>query len=98
MTPAVIVAGIIVAGLVVLAVSGGVVYLTAIGRDPGPVLQLVTQLVAAVGAVGSLVLQLVGRRTASKTERNTGAVVAALVKPEQRPWAASRTDTQRMTW
>jgi len=94
-TPGVIVAAILVAGVIVLAVSAGVVYLTAIGRDPGPILQLVTQLVAAVGAMGSLVLQLVGRKTAAKTERNTGVLATEVARVLPRV-DVRRTDTQEL--
>lgn len=80
MTPGVIVTALLVAGVVVVVITAGVVYLTAAGRDPGPMLQLVTQLVAAVGAVGSVVLQLAGRRTVAKVERNTGLLAGEVAK------------------
>lgn len=94
-TPAVVVAGIVAAVVVVLAVGGGVVYLTAIGRDPGPLVQLVASLVAAVGANLAVVLQLVGRKTAAKTERNTGVLAAEVSKALPRV-DTRRTDTQEM--
>lgn len=78
-TPGVVVAGLVVGGAVVLAITAGVVFLAYAGRDPDPVLQLLTQVVAAVSALASLVLQLVGRRTATKTERNTGELTSAVV-------------------
>lgn len=71
-TPGVIVAGILTAGVVVLGIGAGVVYLTANGRDPDPILRLVAQIVTAVGSLGTLLLQLANRQTVAKTERNTG--------------------------
>ena len=95
-TPGVIIVAIIVTGVVILSVAGGVVYLTAVGRDAGPVIQLVAQVATGIGAMGSLVLQLAGRKTAAKTERNTGAVAAAVLPPGRRPWEARRTDTAEL--
>lgn len=76
-TPGVIVAAILVAGLVVLGVTAGLVYLTAEGKDPDPVLRLVAQVVTAIGSLGSLVVTLATRTTTTKTERNTGVLARA---------------------
>lgn len=88
-TPGVIIAGLIVAGLVTMTVAAGVTYLTARGIDPDPMLRLVAQVTTAVGSIGTLVLQLVGRSTVAKTERNTGVlaenVAAALSTPAPAP-------------
>lgn len=73
-TPGVIVAAILTAGVVVLGIGAGVVYLTANGRDPDPILRLVAQIVTAVGSLGTLLLQLANRQTVAKTERNTGVL------------------------
>lgn len=78
-TPGVVIAGIVVGGLVVAVVAGGVTYLAALGIDPDPMLKLTAQLVGAVGSLGTLVLQLVGRTTATKTERNAGITAGVVV-------------------
>lgn len=70
-TPGVIITGLLVATVVVLAIIGAITYLAAIGRDPGPMLDLVTKVVTAVGSLGALGLQLANRATVTKVERNT---------------------------
>lgn len=77
-TPGVIIAAILVAGLVACVVAGGVTYLAARGVDPDPMLQLTAQVVTSLGVVGNVVLQLAGRSTAAKTERNTGQLVGVV--------------------
>lgn len=76
-TPNVVVAGIVMGGLVVLALAAGLVYLAAIGRDPEPVLSMLAQVIAATTGPASLLLQLANRATTAKTERNTGALLQA---------------------
>ena len=76
-TPGVIIAAILTAGTVAAVAAGGVAYLAARGIDPDPMLKLVTTLVGALAAVGTFVLQLVGRPTVAKVERNTGTLAAA---------------------
>lgn len=71
-TPAVIVAGIITIGFVTLGIGAGIVFLQYKGIDPKPVLDLVTQVITAAGALGTLVLTIANRATVAKTERNTG--------------------------
>lgn len=71
-TPAVVIAGLVLAVVLVLAVLACVTYLAAIGRDPAPVVQLVAALVGGVTGLGSLGLQLAGRRTVTKIERHVG--------------------------
>lgn len=109
-TPGVIIAAILVAGLVACVVAAGVTYLAARGIDPAPMLQLTAQVATSVGVVGNLVLQLAGRSTAAKTERNTGVlatVVAEATSPatppaepayddSDAPWPPPDTE-QRMT-
>jgi hypothetical protein len=75
-TPGVIIAALIVAGIVIIFVAGSVAYLTARGIDPDPMIKLVTTVGAALLSLGTFVLQLVGRPTAAKTERNTGVLAA----------------------
>lgn len=93
-TPAVVVTGIIVGGLVVVAVAGLVAYLTARGVDPSPVVQLATAAAATIGSLSTLALQLAGRRTAAATERNTsplapGGVPLKLSPTNRGPTAAA---------
>lgn len=71
-TPGVIVAFILAATVVVVGLGGAVTWLTAQGIDAGPIVQLVGVLTAAVSALGTFVLQLVGRTTATKTEASVG--------------------------
>jgi hypothetical protein len=76
-TPGVIITGLLVAGVVVLSVVAAVAYLAARGVDPDPLLRLVASLVAAVGSLGTLALQLTTRATTAKVERNTGRLNSA---------------------
>lgn len=69
---------VVCGSLVVLGVAALVAYLTARGVDPAPVLQLASTAAAAVGSLGTLVLQLVGRRTATKTEKWAGQLASAV--------------------
>ena len=91
-TPGVIIAGILTLGLVVAVVAVSVAYLTARGIDPQPMLQLVAGCATGVGTLGTLVLQLSGRSTQTKVERNTGvlASVIADVIPSPAPAPAPR--------
>ena len=75
-TPGVVIWGLVLGTLVLLAILGAVTFLTWQGYDPAPVVELVANLVAALGALGTLVLQLVNRATVAKVERNTGAIAA----------------------
>lgn len=75
-TPGVIVAALLVGALVVLAAMASVTYLAARGINPDPMLRVVSDIATAVGAIGTLLLQLVGRRTVTKIERNTGLLPA----------------------
>lgn len=83
-TPGVIIAALIVGGVVIGMVAASVTYLAAQGLDPDPMIRLVAQVATSVGALGTLILQLAGRATAAKTERNTGTlanVVADAIPP-----------------
>jgi hypothetical protein len=71
-TPWVVVVLIAAGTVVVLAVLAAVTYLTARGFDPQPIVQLVGTLVAAAASAGTFLLNLAGRRTVAKVERNTG--------------------------
>lgn len=77
-TPAVVGILIICATGIVLAVAGLVAYLTARGVDPTPVVQLATSTVAAVTGTLTALLTAVGRKTATKTERDAGLLAAAV--------------------
>lgn len=78
MTPAVVIVLILGAVIVVLGVLAAVTYLTARGFDAQPVVQLVASLVGAVGGLGAYVNTLVGRRTTTKVERNTGRLATGV--------------------
>jgi hypothetical protein len=75
-TPGVIIAALIVAGIVLIVVAGSVAYLTSRGIDPDPMLKLVATVGGGLFSLGTFVLQLVNRPTAAKTERNTGVLTA----------------------
>jgi hypothetical protein len=78
LTPAVLVALVLAATVVVLAVLAAVTYLVARGFDPAPVVQLAGTMVAAVSALGTFVVQLVSRRTVTKVERQTGRLASGV--------------------
>jgi hypothetical protein len=75
-TPAVVVTGLVMAGLVLLGVVGAMTYLTALGRDPDPVLRLAMEALGTVALVANLLLTLAGRAGQAKVERNTGLLGA----------------------
>lgn len=77
-TPGVIVAGLLVIGVVLLALIGVTAWLTREGIDISPMLQLMREWVTTVAAIGALVLQLANRSSVTKTERNTGLQAAQL--------------------
>lgn len=79
-TPGVVCTALVVGGVLVLAVVASVTWLAAQGRDPDPMLRLVAQVVGAVGSMGTLLLQLTGRATTAKVERNTGQLTSAVVQ------------------
>jgi hypothetical protein len=78
-TPGVVVALILTGGVLVLAVVLSVTFLTYWGLDPDPMLRLVANVTAAVGSVGTFLVQLVTRRTTTNVERKTGQLEAAVV-------------------
>lgn len=96
MTPAVVATAIVAGSVVVLGVAGLVAYLSVRGVDAGPLVQLATAVLAAIGSLGTLVLQLVTRRTQTKVERSTGKLAAAVadqlveVRPARLPEAATQ--------
>lgn len=77
-TPGVIIAALVTSGLVIAAVVAAVAYLAARGVDPDPMIRLVSEIATATSALGALILQLVGRITVTKVERNTGALYGAV--------------------
>lgn len=92
-TPGVIVAFLFLAAVVVCSLIGVVGYLTAIGRDPDPMLRLVAQVVGALTTTGTFILQLVGRSTVAKVERNTGLLASKVdTATEAAQEAASKVD------
>lgn len=101
MTPGVVVAAIVCGSLVVLGVAYLVAYLAARGVDPSPVVQLAGTAAGAVTGLGTLVLQLVTRKTATKTERWTGELATAVkaVRPREPapPVVEDQADDEAMT-
>lgn len=79
-TPGVIIAGILTAGLVVSVVAAGVTYLAARDVDPEPMLRLVAEVAGACALLGNLLLTLTQRTTLAKTERNTGVLAGAVAE------------------
>jgi len=79
-TPGVIIALVLAAGVLGAAVIGGVTYLTAMGKNPEPITRLVLNIISAAGASITALLQLTGRTTAAKTERNTGLQAGVLAQ------------------
>lgn len=79
LTPAVLVALVLAAAVVVLGVLASVTYVTVRGFDPQPVVQLAGTLVAAASALGTFVVQLISRRTVTKVERQTGRLASGVV-------------------
>lgn len=73
-TPRVVVVGLVVAGGLVVFIAACVTYLVTIGRDPDAMLRLTAEVATGIGSIGSLALQLAGRRTVAKVERNVGAL------------------------
>ncbi len=73
-TPAVIVSLIFVAGVVVLGLAAGMVFLAARGVDPDPILRFVVEVTGTLGILVNVVLTMAGRSTQAKTERNTGVL------------------------
>lgn len=69
---------IVCGSLVVLGVAALVAYMTARGIDTGPVVQLATSAAGGLVSLGTLTLQLVGRRTQTRTDRNTGLLASAV--------------------
>ena len=89
-TPGVVMVAIVMGTVVVLAIVGVVGYLTARGYDPAPIVTLTANLAAAVGALGSVLLQLIGRKTQTRIERQTGLLPAKVdevaTKVEEALW------------
>lgn len=83
-TPGVVCMFLFVVLVLVLATIAAVTYLQALGRDPEPMLKLVGQAVTAAGALGGFVLQLLGRATVTKVERNTNENTSALYEVADR--------------
>lgn len=73
-TPGVVITGLLVACVIALALIATTAWLSSKGIDSGPVLDLITQIVTAVSALGALVLNLANRASTAKTERNTGVL------------------------
>lgn len=70
-TPMVVVWAMVLGTFILLGIVAAVTFLTWQGFDPAPVVELVANLVAAIGAMGTLGLQLVNGARTAKVERNT---------------------------
>lgn len=79
-TPGVVVCTLVLATVVILSVVASVTYLTARGLDPDPMLRLTAQVGGAVFSAGTFALQLLGRRTVTKVERNFGQLAPVVAE------------------
>jgi len=95
LTPGVVKLGIVVVGLVVLGVAALVALMVQRGLDPSPVLTLASTTAAALGSIGSVVLQLYGRRSQTKTERHAGTTANLVDQLVAELYAANRNDDRR---
>ncbi len=73
-TPGVLIAALIVTAVLVAVLAGYCAWLMSRGIDPAPLVDLVTKIGTATAALGTLLLQLFGRTTQAKVERNTGVL------------------------
>jgi hypothetical protein len=73
-TPAVVVTGLLVAGVVLLGVVAAMTFLTWQGRDPDPVLRLAMEALGTVALVANLLLTLAQRAGVAKVEKRTGGL------------------------
>lgn len=71
-TPAVVVTGVLTAGVVLLSVVGAMTFLTWQGRDPDPVLRLAMEALGSVALVCNLLLTLAQRAGVAKVEKKAG--------------------------
>ena len=92
-TPRVIVAGLLVAGFVICAITAGMVYLASIDKDPDPVLRMIGEMTTAISALGALVLQLWNRVTTTKVETHAGTAASG-VEDVKSDVAQVRSDVQ----
>lgn len=93
-TPRVVAWALFLATVLVLAVIAAITYLTARGLDPDPMLSLVAKIATAIGTLGTLALQLSGRATITKVERNTGQLATAVDTTAEKVDAALWVDQQ----
>jgi hypothetical protein len=78
LTPWTVVAIVAILALTVLGISGGLVYLASIGKDPSPVLDMVTKVGTAAGALIAAGATLASGVRTAKVERNTGILANAV--------------------
>jgi hypothetical protein len=99
-TPGVLITLAMVLGFVVSVTVAAVAYLEARGVDSTAIPELVSKLVIAASSLIGLAVQLVNRKTATKTERNTGLLPAEVA--EQREELAEQREQLRQltaaTW
>jgi ABC-type phosphate transport system auxiliary subunit len=95
-TPGVVMVALVMGTIAVLGIVGMVGYLTARGYDPAPIVTLTANLTAAAGALGSVVLQLVARKTQTRIEQHTGLLPAKVdevaTKVEEALWVDVHAD------
>lgn len=77
-TPRVVVVGLLVVGALLALLIAATAWLTSLGLDPAPMLDLIREWTTALAAVGALVIQLANRASVTKTERNTGVLASAV--------------------
>ena len=75
-TPGVVVTLILSVLVGLLAVVAAAAWLTSLGKDPGPMFDFIATSIGGLTGSASLVLQLANRKTATKTERNTGVLAS----------------------
>lgn len=89
-TPGVVMVGLVMGTVIVLSIVAVTGYLTARGYDPAPIVTLTANLLGAVGGLGTLVVQLVTRKTTARIEKHTGLLPAQVeqvaTKVDQALW------------
>jgi hypothetical protein len=75
-TPGVVMVALVMGTVIVLAIVAVTGYLTARGYDPAPIVTLTANLIGAAGGLGTLIVQLVTRKTTARIEKHTGLLPA----------------------
>jgi hypothetical protein len=93
-TPGVVMVALVMGTVVVLSIVAVVGYLTARGYDPAPVVTLTANLIGAAGGLGTLIVQLVTRKTTARIEKHTGLLPAQVEEVATKVDAALWVDDQ----